>query len=68
MFYAKLDLFRMNITEIKDPDCEYCIEFENTKKHESLRQILTEFKKLAELWTFFSQLFFFKQQRLKKKS
>ena len=43
----------MNLPEIKDPDCEYCKEMENTKKDESIRHLLTECKKLNELWSFF---------------
>ena len=30
-FYLKLDLYRMNFQEIKDPDCEYCKGIEDTR-------------------------------------
>ena len=50
----KIELLRMNIKEIKDPDCEYCKELETqSKKNEFVRHILTECKKLAEVWEFF---------------
>ena len=52
-FYVKQDLYRMNLHEIKDPDCEYCKEMESSKKNESMRHLLTECKKLNELWLFF---------------
>ena len=48
-FYLKLDLYRMNFQEIKDPDCEYCKGIEDTRKNESMRHLLTECKALNEL-------------------
>ena len=53
IFYAKYDLYRMNLPEIKDTDCEYCKDMESKSKDESIRHLLTECKKLNELWSFF---------------
>ena len=53
IFYAKYDLYRMNLPEIKDTICEYCKDMESTSKDESIRHLLTECKKLNELWSFF---------------
>ena len=53
IFYTKLDLFRMNIKDIKDPDCEYCRGMERPKKSESLNHLMTECKTLNEIWAFF---------------
>ena len=58
IFYTKLDLSRMKIEDIKDGNCMYCIDLEDSPKTESLRHILLDCKTLQIVWKHFRKEIF----------
>ena len=53
VFYTRLDLFRMKVNGVNDPNCHYCKGLECPPKEESLRHLLTECKVMINVWEFF---------------
>ena len=53
IFYTKLDLYRMKIDEINDPNCLYCITQNDKPEKESLSHLLKDCKNLRILWKHF---------------
>ena len=58
IFYTKLDLSRMRIEDIKDRNCSYCNEPNESPKLESLRHILLECTRLQIVWKHFHREIF----------
>ena len=53
IFYTKLDLYRMKIEEINNPNCSYCITLNDEPEKESLHHLLLECKNLRMVWKHF---------------
>ena len=53
IFYTKLDLYRMKIEGIIDPNCSYCITLNVEPEKESLSHLLMECKNLRIVWKHF---------------
>ena len=58
IFYTKLDLSRMNNNDIKDGNCSYCNDTNESPKLESLRHLLLECKRLQIVWKHFRKEIF----------
>ena len=53
IFYTKLDLYRMRIENVNDPNCSYCINSVATPQNESLHHILLECREMQQVWKHF---------------
>ena len=53
ILYTKLDLYRMRIENVDDPNCMYCINLAETPQNESLRHILLECREMQQVWKHF---------------
>ena len=53
IFYTKLDLYRMKIESVNDPNCAHCEGLNDTPQVESLRHILLECKTMQQVWKHF---------------
>ena len=60
IFYTKLDLSRMKIDDIKDGNCTYCSELNDSPQLENLSHILLDCKRLQMVWKHFRREIFSK--------